>query len=121
MYRKFNPNPCGKKTGDCVIRGISIFLDKKWDEVYTELGLVGLKMCDMPNSNSVWHRYLLDEGCKCKMIEPITVKQFCETHPSGKYLLATGTHVIAVIDGDYYDAWNSGSENIFYYYTKEEN
>ena len=120
MFKKFNPNPCGKKVGDCVVRGLSLFLNKSWNDVYTDICLVGLKMCDLPNSNAVWHKYLLDSGYTCRIVEPITVEQFCIEYPKGKYLLATGTHVIAVEDGDYFDAWNSGSENIFYYYTKEE-
>ena len=41
-------------------------------------------------------------------------------NPEGKYLLATGTHVVTVIDGDYYDTWDSGDEIPIYYFTKEE-
>jgi hypothetical protein len=33
--------------------------------------------------------------------------------------VGTGTHVVAVIDGDYYDAWDSGNEVIDRYFTRE--
>lgn len=120
MYKNFNPNPCGKKVGDCVIRGISILTDKSWNDVYMGLCLEGLKMCDMPSSNVVWHNYLLEHSFTQKTIQPTTVKEFCKDNPKGKYLLATGTHVVTIIDGNYYDAWDSGNETIIYFYVKEK-
>lgn len=48
-----------------------------------------------------------------------TVKQFCKDHPYGKYLLALDGHVVAVIDGDYYDIWDSGNEVHIYFWKKE--
>lgn len=69
--------------------------------------------------------YLRKIGYKRKLIpnacpDCYTVKDFCVDNPHGKYLLATGSHVIAVIDGDYYDTWDSGNEIPIYYYVKEE-
>lgn len=82
-------------------------------------------MHDMPSSNAVWGAYLIDLGYKRYVIPNVcpacfTIRQFCELHPKGKYLLATGTHVVTVIDGDYYDTWDSGDEVPVYYFTKEE-
>jgi len=82
-------------------------------------------MYDMPSSNEVWGEYLKSKGYN-KYIIPnscpkcYSVRQFCEDHPKGRYLLATGSHVIAVINGDYLDTWNSGDEVPIYYFTKEE-
>jgi hypothetical protein len=47
------------------------------------------------------------------------VKEFCYDNPKGSFLVGTGTHVVAVIDGDYYDAWDSGNEVIDRYFTRE--
>lgn len=118
MYRWYNPNSCGKKVGDCVIRALTKGLNKDWYEVYIELCLYGLKMCDMPSSNSVWKKYLTDNGYFQKLTN-LTVREFCEKHPKGKYILATGSHVIAVENGDYYDAWDSGEEELTSYFVKE--
>ena len=63
-----------------------------------------------------YNRYVIPNTCP----DCYSVKQFCEEHPHGKYLLATGTHVVTCIDGDYYDTWNSGDEIPIYYFTKEE-
>lgn len=120
MYRWYNPNACGKKVGDCVIRAISKGLNKNWCEVYIDLCVYGLKMCDMPSSNSVWSKYLTDNGFFQKLTNT-TVKEFCEKNPKGTYILATGSHVVAVENGDYYDAWDSGEEVITSYFVKENN
>ena len=61
-FVKTNPNPHGSYVGDCVIRALSIATGKTWSEVYTELALKGLQMCDMPSSNQVWGAYLKDNG-----------------------------------------------------------
>lgn len=81
-------------------------------------------MYDMPSSNEVWGAYLKSIGYKKYVIpntcpDCYTVRDFCNDNPTGRFLLATGSHVIAVIDGDYYDTWDSGDEVPVYYFTKE--
>ena len=125
MFIRTNPNPASNLVGDCVIRAISILLNKSWDYVYDEVTLQGKLMFDMPSSNAVWGAYLHDLGYKRKVIPNTcpnccSIVQFCEDNPQGKYLLATGTHVVTVIDGDYYDTWDSGDEIPIYYFTKED-
>lgn len=124
MYIYANPNPANKTIGDCVIRGISILLDKSWEETYDEITEQGRRMYDMPSSNDVWTQYLLDYGFRRKIIPDTcpmcyTVRQFCRDHQIGEYLLATGHHVVAVIDGNYYDSWDSGNEVPIYYFEYE--
>lgn len=45
-----NPNPNKNLVGDCVIRGISILINKPWEYVYTNIVTQGFKMFDMPSS-----------------------------------------------------------------------
>ena len=44
----------------------------------------------------------------------MTINEFCKQFDSGKYALATGSHVVAAINGDFFDAFDSGYEPILY-------
>ena len=74
-------------------------------------------------SNNVWPKLLKREGFKRYILpdtcpDCYTVRRFCLEHQNGQFILATGSHVIAVIDGDYYDTWDSGDEVPIYYFTR---
>lgn len=125
MFIQFNKNPKNKRVGDCVIRAISTVLDKPWEVTYTEICDEGFLMKDMPSSNAVWGEYLRKHGFYRNVIPNTcpacyTVRDFCMDHRRSRYVLATGTHVIAVINGDYYDTWDSGSEIPIYFWKKNE-
>lgn len=120
-YIYYNPNPKGKRVGDCVIRAISKNLDQPWIVTFITLMRKAISMYDMPSSNAVWGAYLKDRGYESFKIpdtcpDCYTVRDFCYGHPYGKYILATGNHVVAVENGDYYDTWNSGDEIPIYYW-----
>lgn len=81
-------------------------------------------LCDMPSSNYVWASYLKSKGFVRKDLpntcpDCYTLEHFCQDYPSGKYIVATGTHVIAVEDGNIYDSWDSSGEIVMFYWTKE--
>lgn len=126
MYVYFNPNPAGKSVGDCVIRALSAVTGLCWETVYMRLMVQGYQMSDMPSANAVWGAYLkrsgyartpLPETCP----ECYTVKDFAAEHPHGTYILALSGHVVAVRDGNYYDAWDSGNETPLYVWEEIKN
>lgn len=123
MFIQTNPNPKQIFTSDCVVRALSIAQNQSWDKTYLELCIQGYAMGDWGSSNLVWSAYLKNKGFKRYVVPeecPVcyTVEDFCREYPEGTYILATGTHVVAVIDGDYYDSWDSGAEPIIYYWKK---
>lgn len=120
LYINHNPNPAGKHVGDCTVRAVSKALDISWIKAFLCLVIKALIMCDMPSANMVWGSYLKDKGFSSQIIpDYCTVKEFCEDNPKGIYVLSLPGHVVAAIDGDYYDTWDSGDEIINYYYYKE--
>ena len=124
-FVKINMNPKHDHVGDCVVRAIAMATKKSWTEVYTELALKGLQMYDMPSSNKVWGQYLKDNGFKMHTLpdtcpECYSVEDFSNEYFKGTYVLGTGSHAIAIIDGNYYDTWDSGSEQPIYYWSKGE-
>lgn len=124
-YIFYNPNPAGKSVGDCVIRGIAKLTGEDWETVYLKIIMQGFADYDMPSSNAVWGYYLRRIGYTRRTLpdtcpDCYTVRDFCVEHRQGQYLLATGSHVVAVADGNYYDAWDSGSEVPVYYWERED-
>ena len=123
MYKRYNPNPDNKRVGDCIIRAITKATGKSWDQIYWELANLGFEMCVMPSENEVWHEYLYRVGFNRYIIPDTcpscyTVRDFAYDHPYGTFILGTGSHVIAVVNGDYYDTWDSGDEVPVFYWRR---
>ena len=121
MYIKSNINPQNKQVGDCVIRAISTALNQDWERTYIELAIQGFMMSDMPSSDSVWNEYLKSKGLTRYIVPDTcpncyTVRQFADEHPTGIYVVFVGQHVVAVIDGNYIDTWDSGDRVPIYYW-----
>ena len=80
-------------------------------------------MGDMPSANHVWGAYLRKNGFKKRLVDDnevdnYTVIDFCSDHPKGVYVLAISGHVVCVVDGNYYDSWDSGNEVPLYIWSK---
>ena len=121
----YNPNPAGRFVGDCTIRAICKLTGQDWDTVYAGTAFQGFLRKDMPSGNSTWGSYLKRHGYVMGMVpntcpDCYTVEDFCRDNPKGKFLLALDGHVVAVVDGDYYDTWDSGKSFPIYYWKKEE-
>lgn len=123
MYVSYNGNPQLNNVIDCTVRAISKALNQSWEETYIGLCIEGFVLCDMPSANHVWGSYLKSKGFTRKIIPencPIdyTVRDFARDNPEGIYILALSGHVVAVVDGDYLDTWDSGDEIPVYYWER---
>ena len=122
MYKHYNPNKQNPSGSDCVIRALTKALNKSWDDVFLELCVYGFKYKDMPSVNSIWGFMLTDYGFNKFIIgntcpNCYTVIDFTRDHNKGLYVLGMGDHVVTVLDGDYYDSWDSGTKVPIYYFT----
>ena len=129
MWIAYNPNPASmRKVGDCSVRAVAKALDTDWETAFIKLCVNALAMGDMPNANNVISSVLRQNGFK-RMDLPhncpdcYTVIDFCRDHPIGTYILGIGNrssgHAVAVVDGNYYDTWDSGLEIPDFYWRKE--
>ena len=125
MWREYNPNPTGRKVGDCAIRAVAKALDTDWETAYAMITINGFNMGDMPSSDSVWGAVLRQKGFYRNAIpntcpDCYTAEQFAKDHPEGVFVLGFGGHVATVKDGDLYDSWDSSQASPqFFWYKKE--
>ena len=122
-YIHYNPNPRHLNTNDCTIRAISKLLDLDWDTTFLKIAFYAFSQKSMMVTDKVWGQYLKDNGFKLRPLPNMcpdcyTVREFAEDHPHGRYLVKTYEHVIAVVDGNYYDSGDSGDEIPIYYYER---
>lgn len=124
-YIEYNPNPRLLNTGDCVIRAICKALEMDWEKVYMDLTLKGLQLAMWGDTNAVWEAYLKEHGFVQQVLpstcpDCYTIADFAAAHKDGTYIVATGTHVVAIKNGDYFDTYDSGNQIVSYYFYYEE-
>lgn len=125
MYISYNANPDGNRVIDCTVRAISTVLNQTWEQTYAGMVVEGMAIYNMPSANVVWSNYLKRKSFKRYIIpdnlpEDYSVRDFCRDNPKGTFLLALSGHVVAVIDGNYYDTWDSGDEIPIYFWHRKE-
>lgn len=121
MWIKYNSNPLAANAEDCAIRAVAVALNVTWDDAFDMVAQMAKNMGVMPHNNAAWGAVLRQHGFIRKIIPNTcpncyTIEDFCQEHPKGIYVLGTGTHAVAVIDGNYIDTWNSGNEIPVYYW-----
>lgn len=125
MFVEYNPNPTGRRVGDCAVRAVAKALDIDWEKAYTMICVNGFLMGDMPSSDSVWGAVLRENGFYRKAIpntcpDCYTLEDFCKDNPRGVFVLGFGGHVATVVDGRIYDSWDSSNEIPVYVWYKEK-
>ena len=124
-WKRYNPNRYGRKTTDCSVRAIAKALGLTWQEAFGLIADRASEVEDMPDANHVWGSVLEAHGFRRFIIpntcpDCYTIREFAIDHPTGMFVVGTGTHVVTVIDGDWYDAWDSGNEVPIYYYWRSD-
>ena len=49
-----------------------------------------------------------------------TVEGFTKSNKLGKFVLVVAHHLVASVDGTYYDTWDSGDKSMYGYWEKVE-
>ena len=109
MYVFFNNNPLGRKAvGDCSVRAVSKALGISWDEAHDLLADMSKKMGTIMNDNDVISAVLRMHGFYKENLpwtcrDCYTIRDFARDNPIGTYVVGTGSHVVCVKDGNYFD------------------
>ena len=123
---RYNANTRGKSVGDCVKRALTVAYSMDYDQVAAELNQINRNLYHWEEGYShynVYNKFIERRGDHFeKGDKNQTVVEFCEQHPSGVYLLQVGktptsgsSHLLAVVDGDFYDSWDSSNYYIYKY------
>ncbi len=118
---EYNPNPKSRRVGDCAIRACCKATGRTWDEVFDALTQIAFDTADGCNSsNAVWGEYLRQNGFERHELDyPADVYKFCCNFPHGTYILGLDGHVVTVVDGKYWDSWDSGEKNVIHYWARK--
>lgn len=123
-YVEYNPNPTGRRVGDCAVRAVAKALDISWEEAYAKIAAYGYAVGDVISSDPVWGGVLRTNGFKRAAIpntcpDCYTAEDFARDHPVGTFTLGFGGHTATIVDGTLYDAWDSSNEIPQYVWYKE--
>ena len=126
MWREYNPNPNGRRVGDCAVRAVSAALGIDWESAFCLLANAAFQIGDMPSSDSVSGAVLRMHGFRRQAVpdscpDCYTAAMFAEDHPEGVYVLYYGGHVATLVQGDLFDSWDS-SQLVpqFYWYRRRD-
>lgn len=100
-------------------------LDMTWMEVFEDTLPVCINNQALHNNQIVYTEYLKSKGfvyvgiSNKKGTKRPTVKSFAKEHKEGVYFVTVANHVVAVVNGMYYDTWDSGEKSMYGYWCKE--
>lgn len=126
-FKYYQPNKKDIKDeyGDCVIRAFCKAEGKEWLQVFDELIPFARETQTMPNNKPAYEKYLAAMGYKWvglkaeKGKKRLTPETFCRKYKTGTYILRVSNHLVTIVDGYYYDTWESGDKGVYGYWVKE--
>lgn len=123
-YKYYQPNKkdLKDKYGDCVIRALTKALNMEWLQVFDEMQPISREMQVPFNCRPCYEKYMESKGLKYtgisnkKGTKRPTVETFAKDHKAGTYILRVARHLVTVVDGIYYDTWDSGGKSLYGYW-----
>ena len=129
VYYQPNKKDLKDKVGDCQIRAMSKALNLTWLEVFDlvtpicrEQQVMDIFSCDLAKTKEAMDGLGFSyTGISNKRgtTRP-TVDSFAKEHKQGTYVVTVANHVVAVVDGQYFDTWDSGHCCLYGFYTRRE-
>ena len=119
-WKEYNPNPKERNIGDCTIRSYCAAFGISWDKAFDIASIVAKEESSMIQyvaDKVLTEKFncVVDEKYNKKTVkgkDRITVNEFAMSHPYGTYILHVPKHQVTVINGIYWDSWDSGQKKI---------
>ena len=127
VYYQPNKKDVGDNYGDCTIRALSKAWDCTWLEAFDrvvgimrEEQVTSVFACDIATRKRILDRLGFDyHGVSNKRgAKRPTVDSFAKDHPEGSFICNIANHEVAVVDGKYYDTWDSGICSLYGYFER---
>lgn len=123
-FVKYNANPFGVKTGDCVIRAISTALNMSWARTYKEMLDVTLETGYAISCKDNYTEYLKRKGFeRQKMPKKVNGRRYKLyefimeiAKPEGVYVVSIYDHLTVVDKQDIYDLWDCRNKCVLGYW-----
>lgn len=124
----YQPNKMDVKDeyGDCTVRALSKALNCSWLEAFEEM----IPICRREQATNIFDVPAKKRADLLTMLgftytgistkegtKRPTVDSFAKEHKTGTYIVNVAHHVVAVVDGKYFDTWDSGQKSLYGYYT----
>lgn len=125
-FKYYQPNKMDFKDtcGDCAVRAYSKTENIDWLTAYDILYKYSREVWDVVNSKKGFEYTLENTGYTYNKIsnkkgsKRPTVESFTKEHKEGIYICVVANHYVSVIDGIYYDTWDSGSKALYGFWNK---
>ena len=127
VYYQPNKKDLKDKYGDCTIRALSKALDCSWLEAFDLM----IPICREAQVSNIFNA---EAAVRNPLVESLgfkytgisnkkgtkrpTVDTFAKDHPTGRYICNVANHEVAVVDGKYYDTWDSGECSMYGYFER---
>lgn len=131
-FRYYQPNKkdLTDTVGDCQVRALSKALGISWLEAFDltipvcrELQTYTIFACDREKTREAMSRlgFTYTGVSNARGKKRPTVDSFAKEHQTGTYIAKVAHHVVAIVDGFYYDTWDSGNRSMYGYYELTKN
>lgn len=123
-FVKFNANPKGRKTGDCVIRAICTALNESWEDTYKGMLTVALDTGYAISCKDNFSEYLKRKGYEKQKMpkkssgKKYTVAEFCNelAKDNYTYVINLANHLTLVRNRNIYDLWDCSRKSVLNYW-----
>lgn len=123
-FIKYNHNPKGRSTSDCVVRAIAKALDMEWKDVLLDLTNLGVGKGYTFHDRRVYGEYLTQHGF-VKQKQPrkwdntkYKLGELGELSKSSVILVTIAKHMTVVVDNIVRDTWDCRGKTISNYWIK---